>query len=100
MSKAEQFIRKCTRTCSNELVSIQSADGKNIISYHEWLTPEQALRAVEIAKSEQPKEVYLCILRYDDGRFKMISGCFSDYNKAVKYAAGNPRIAIQKLSVI
>ena len=40
MTKAEQFIIDCTRTCSNELT-----DG----SYHEWLTPDQARRAVEIA---------------------------------------------------
>ena len=38
---AEQFIKDYTNHCSNEL-----ADG----GFHEWLTPEQALRAVEIAK--------------------------------------------------
>lgn len=43
MTKAEQLIRDCTKTCSNEL-----ADG----SYAEWLTPYQALRAVEIALEE------------------------------------------------
>ena len=43
MTKAEQFIIDCTRTCSNELT-----DG----SYAEWLTPSQALRAVEIALEE------------------------------------------------
>lgn len=38
---AEQFIKDYTNHCSNEL-----ADG----GFHEWLTPEQAHRAVEIAK--------------------------------------------------
>lgn len=38
---AEQFIKDYTNHSSNEL-----ADG----GFHEWLTPEQALRAVEIAK--------------------------------------------------
>lgn len=37
---AEQFIKDYTNHCSNDL-----ADG----GFHEWLTPEQALRAVEIA---------------------------------------------------
>ena len=49
---------------------------------------------------ERPKEVYLCVLRHDDGRFKMIVGCFYDYDRAVKYADGSPRITIQKQSVI
>lgn len=43
MSKAKQFIKDYTSGCSNELT-----DGV----YHEWLTPEQALAAVEIAKEE------------------------------------------------
>lgn len=38
---AEQFIKDYSNHCSNEL-----AYG----GFHEWLTPEQALRAVEIAK--------------------------------------------------
>ena len=43
MSKAKQFIKDYTSGCSNELT-----DGV----YHEWLTPEQALAAVEIAREE------------------------------------------------
>ena len=49
---------------------------------------------------ERPEEVYLCVLRHDDGRFKMIVGCFYDYDRAVKYADGSPRITIQKQSVL
>ena len=37
----EQFIKDYSKHCSNELF-----EG----GFHEWLTPEQALRAVEIAK--------------------------------------------------
>lgn len=40
LEEANQFIRDCTRTCSNETISGL---------YESWLTPEQALRAVEIA---------------------------------------------------
>lgn len=52
MSKAEKFIRDCTRNCSNELITVESRAGKEVVSYHEWLTPDQARRAVEIAREE------------------------------------------------
>ena len=41
---AEEYIKAYTRGCSNELV-----DG----GYHEWLTPENALAAVELAREEK-----------------------------------------------
>lgn len=47
---AEQFIKDYTRTDSNELIAIEDIHGKKVISYREWLTPEQALRAVELAR--------------------------------------------------
>ena len=49
---AVKFIKECTQKCSNELVSVEDSFGKKTISYHEWLTPEQALRAVELARDE------------------------------------------------
>jgi hypothetical protein len=52
MSKAEKFIEDCTRNCSNELIAVESRAGKEVVSYHDWLTPDQALRAVEIARKE------------------------------------------------
>jgi len=57
MSKAEKFIQDCTRNRSNELVAVESRAGKEVVSYHEWLTPDQALRAVEIAREETVKEM-------------------------------------------
>ena len=47
---AEQFIKDYTRTDSNELIAVEDIYGKKVISYREWLTPEQALRAVELAR--------------------------------------------------
>ena len=44
MSKAEEFIKEYTKNCSN--VSL------HIGEYYEWLTPDQARRAVEIAREE------------------------------------------------
>ena len=52
MGKAEKFIQDCTRGCSNELCAVEDRFGKQVISYHEWLTPDQARRAVEIAREE------------------------------------------------
>ena len=52
MSKAEKFIKDCTRNCSNELIAVESRASKEVVSYHDWLTPDQARRAVEIAKDE------------------------------------------------
>ena len=51
MSKAEKFIQDCTRNCSN-LVYKDTINGKEFNTYNEWLTPDQALRAVEIAREE------------------------------------------------
>jgi hypothetical protein len=52
MSNAEKFIQDCTRNCSNELCAVEDRFGKKVISYHEWLTPDQARKAVEIAREE------------------------------------------------
>ncbi len=41
--KAEQFIKDYTKRCSNELTHG---------GYHEWMTPDQALKAIEIAVEE------------------------------------------------
>ena len=52
MSRAEKFISDCTRNCSNELDSFQTKTGAWVGTYHEWLTPDQARKAVEIAREE------------------------------------------------
>ena len=53
MSKAEIFIKDCTKNCSN-LMQIPTLDEKgNIVPQaHPWITPDQALRSVEIAREE------------------------------------------------
>ena len=57
MGKAEKFIQDCTRGCSNELCAVEDRFGKKVISYHEWLTPDQALKAVEIAREETTEKI-------------------------------------------
>jgi hypothetical protein len=48
MSKAEKFISDYTRSCSN----IEYTQGVYEPSYQPWLTPDQARKAVEIAREE------------------------------------------------
>ena len=57
MSKAKQFIKDYTKRCSNVLCAVEDKYGKKVISYHEWLTPEQALSAVAIEREEVIEEV-------------------------------------------
>lgn len=52
MSKAEKFIQDYTRNCSNELIAVESRAGKEVVSYHDWLTPDDALSAVLIEREE------------------------------------------------
>ena len=54
VDKAEIYIKEFTRHCSNELVPS---------GYHEWVTPDNALRACEIAKDEILDKV--CEYLYD-----------------------------------
>ena len=46
---AEEYIKTYTRGNSNELVGG---------GYHEWLTPENALAAVELAREEIYKKLF------------------------------------------
>ena len=48
MSKAEKFIQDYTRNCSNEFEPQKAPPSV----YNPWLTPDQARRAVEIAREE------------------------------------------------
>ena len=51
MSKAEEFIREHTKNCSN-LSHFEDFNGNVWEENFPWLTPDQSLRAVEIAREE------------------------------------------------
>ena len=55
MSKAGDFIKDSTMNISNEVLNLDRNSNK--IIYHPWLTPDQALRALEIAREEIVNEV-------------------------------------------
>lgn len=46
----EEYIKAYTRGCSNELIHG---------GYHEWLTPENALAAAELAREEFKKDAVI-----------------------------------------
>ena len=56
MSKAEKFISDYTKNCSNEYLTDSKPDGLGgYISrrnFSPWLTPDDARKAVEIAREE------------------------------------------------
>ena len=53
MSKADEFIREHTRNCSNEFEPQKAPPSV----YNPWLTPNDARKAVEIAREETLQEV-------------------------------------------
>ena len=60
MSNAEKFIEENTRNCSNEILRNKNESFTNIPckgEYNAWITPDQALRAVEIAREEVIEKV-------------------------------------------
>ena len=61
MNKAEKFIQEHTRNCSNEILRNGNESFTNIPfkgEYNPWLTPDQAKKAVEIAREEVIKHLY------------------------------------------
>ena len=57
MDKVEEYISKYTRHCSNELVAVENKDGKKVVSYHDWLTPENVRAAAALAEDEAMKKL-------------------------------------------
>ena len=55
MSKAENYIQDYTKRCSNATVGWK--DGESEVLYQPWLTPENALAAVEIERQEVIEEI-------------------------------------------
>ena len=52
MSRAEKFIEENTRNCSNT-IQCYGGDCDPQVIYKPWLTPNQALKAVKIARKEE-----------------------------------------------
>ena len=76
MSKAEKFIQENTKDCSN--VSL------HIGEYYEWITPDQARRAVEIAREEIYEWLRVNLCDYFDAPRKDYDMCINDLKQAMK----------------
>ena len=74
MSKAEKFIADYTRNCSNYTGCFEKKTCNGI--YAPWLTPDQALRAVEIAREEMIENA----CEYVDGLIEI----FNDHGHGLK----------------
>ena len=91
MSRAEKFIQDYTRNCSNEM-AFKAYDGSKL--YHDWLTPCQALSAVEIAREEMiewlkdnaSNYIINTTPSYPDADFSAFIGgkCWEDLKQAMK----------------
>ena len=57
MEKVEQYIKNYTRNCSNEIGYCHNKTRNHNHVFYPWLTPDQARRAVEIAKEELIEKV-------------------------------------------
>lgn len=55
MDKAEKFIQDCTRNCSNQYDLPERFENgiERLKEYQPWLTPDEARKAVEIAKEDE-----------------------------------------------
>ena len=83
MSNAEQFVREHTRNCSNELVEVKCKSKEKVIfSYEPWLTPDQALKAVEIAREEVIEKV--CEFLESCKGFILTEKDINDFKKAME----------------
>lgn len=76
MSKAEKFIQDYTRNCFNFNNYAQTLEP--------WLTPDQARRAVEIAKEEIYEWLRVNLCNYFDAPRSMFEMCLSDLKQAMK----------------
>ena len=72
MSKAEKFIEDYTRNCSN-LLYRDYIGGFDKTVYQPWLTPDEARKAVEIAREEMIEKA--CnIIRHKYGHYHYLRG--------------------------
>lgn len=89
MSKAEKFISDYTRNCSNEIVGGGWNNGEFVQIFNPWLTPDQARRAVEIAREETYDKIWHWLAEHIndyvvEGKGRDIDLMFDDIKQAMK----------------
>lgn len=88
MSKAEKFISDYTRNCSNAIYDPYDT-GDAITIHAPWLTPDQALKAVEIAREETYNKIWNWLAKHIndyvvEGNGRDIDLMFDDIKQAMK----------------
>ena len=98
MSKAEKFIQDYTSGCSNELVLPDLEWNNTHKEYSPWLTPDQARKAVEIAREEIINKTldFLKDKLYESGYIGIMDLC-DEYIKTMKDEQGR-RTSIRSIS--
>ena len=57
MKEVEKFIQDYTRNCSNEIGYCHNKTRNHNHVFYPWLTPDQARKAVEIAREEMLNDI-------------------------------------------
>lgn len=83
MSKAEEFIREHTRNCSN-LAHFEDLNGNVWEENTPWLTPDDARRAVEIAREEMIEWLENNIYMYNGECENDRTAIINDLKQAIK----------------
>jgi len=83
MSKAEKFIQDYTRNCSN-LLYRDYIGGFDKTVYQPWFTPDDARRAVEIAREEIYEWLSENFFNYFEARCSMLDMFLEDLKQAMK----------------
>lgn len=96
MSKAEKFIQEHIKNCSN-LAHLDDLNGNVWEENTPWLTPDQALKAVEIAR----KEIYKWLNSHND--YIVVDGnithfdmekCIKDLKQAMRDETENQKESV------
>lgn len=82
MSRAEKFIQDYTRNCSNQSKWGVETPNKSIIYVQPWLTPDDARRAVEIAREEVIEKA----CKWLQCHYRVIDGEVEDFIWSLKQA--------------
>ena len=91
MSKAEDFINDCTKDCSNEYDLPEYFENgiERLKEYRPWITPDQARKAVEIAREETYNKIWNWLAKHindyvAEGNGRDIDLMFDDIKQAME----------------
>jgi len=84
MNKAEEFIQNYTRNCSNEIIGGGWVNGEFVQIFNSWLTPNDARRAVEIAREEIYEWLRVNLCDYFDAPREDYDMCINDLKQAME----------------